>query len=397
MLLGAGVFQIAGIQSAKRMGYEVIAIDSNPDAPGLPLADHYEIVSTTDSDAALEIAARYGVQGVMTMSTDTCVPAVSLIAEKLGLVGIGVETAVRATNKLCMRQCFEAAGVPSPRFKGVSTFEQARVALDEIGLPAMLKVPDSSGSRGASKIEHVSQLQAGFRYATESTKADFVLIEEFMAGTEVGGEAFYYDGDLLICLVTNKAITPPPHYVPLGHSLPSRFGKDVQLEIQKAVYDGIRALGIESGPVNFDVMVTEDDCRIIELGARIGGTCLPSIVRYHSGIDTVEAAILVAMGKDPSMLFHATKNTPVAVRLITSSEGGVLVKGQFPKDIDESPDILEYTLDVAEGTYVQPFTCGANRFGHVICQGRDWREAEANANKVINGMLLFIKDVERER
>jgi len=388
LIFGAGVFQLAGIQSARGMGLEVVTIDANPNAPGFSLADHYEIVSTTNTDATRKVATRYGVQGVMTMSTDTCVPTVAYVAEKLGLVGIGIQTALKATNKLYMRQSFEAAGVPSPHFKKVWTLNEAETALGEIGLPAMMKAPDSSGSRGAGKVEETDQLEPAFRRAIELSKGGFVLLEEFLEGVEVGGEAFCYNEELLMCFVTNKTITPPPYYVPCGHSLPSRLDEDTQLEIQKVVYDGSQALGIKSGPINFDVMLTEEGPKIIELGARLGGTCLPSIVRYHSGINTVEAAIRLAVGEDPSMLFQANRSIPVAVRLITTDKGGILTKARFPEDIDRRPEVLEYTLDVKEGSPVKPFTCGANRFGHVICRGHDWREAEASATKVIEDSIL---------
>lgn len=391
LIFGAGVFQIPAIQIAKRMGFEVVAIDANPDALGLPLADHYEIISTTDAGATLEVATRYGVRGVMTMSTDTCVPAVAYVAEELGLAGIGAQTALKATNKLHMRQCFEAAGVPSPRFQKVSTLPEAKNALKEIGLPVMLKIPDSSGSRGVSKVVEADQLEAAFWRAMELTKKGFVLLEQFVEGVEVGGEAFFYDENLLMCFVTNKTITPPPYYVPCGHSLPSKFDKDIQLAIQKVVHDGSWALGIKSGPLNFDVMITLQGTKIMELGARLGGTCLPSVVRYHSGIDTVEAAIQLAMGQNPSRLFQVNKATPVAVRLITSDVDGILTKARFPVDIDRRPEVLEYTLDVKEGSRVKAFTCGANRFGHVICRGSDWREAEANAARVIRDSVVKVE------
>lgn len=391
MIFGAGVFQIAAIQTAKRMGLEVVAIDANCNAPGLPLATYHEIVSTTDAETALEVARRYGVNGVMTMATDTCVPAVAYIAEMLGLTGIGIPTALNATNKYRMRQAFKAAEVPSTLFEKVANISEVRSAVDRIGLPVMLKLPDSSGSRGINKITNMEQLEPLFIRAMKLTKCDFVLMEQFIEGIEVGGETFFWEGKPLMLFITNKAITPPPYYVPYGHSLPSRLDKNTQCEIQKVVHYGSQALGIKAGPVNFDLIVTSEGPRIIELGARLGGTCLPSIVKYHSGINTIEAAIIVALGQNPSNLFKISKDVPVAVRLLTSDKDGILTKAKFPEDIDRRPEVLEYTLDVREGDHVKAFTIGANRFGHVICRGRDWQEAERNAESVIGNMQTRIE------
>jgi biotin carboxylase len=383
MIFGAGVFQIDAIKTAKSMGLEVIAIDANPDAPGFPLADYYEVVSTTDINAALEVARRYDIDGLMTMATDTCVPAVAIVAEELELAGISIGAARRATNKLLMRQSFESAGVPSPRFEKVENLSQAIIAIEKIGLPAMLKIPDSSGSRGIRKITGKEQLESVFISTLRLSKSGFLLIEQFIGGVEVGGEAFFFNDELIMFFITNKAITPPPYYVPYGHSLPSGLDNNVQYEIQKVVHNGSRALGIKSGPVNFDVMVSSRGIEIIELGARLGGTCLPSIVKYHSGIDTVEAAIMMAIGEDPSNLFQPTKSIPVAVRLITSDKDGILTRVKFPDDINNRSEVLEYTIDVEEGGHVKAFTCGAHRFGHIICRGTDYSRAERNAGEVL--------------
>jgi biotin carboxylase len=220
-----------------------------------------------------------------------------------------------------------------------------------------------------------------------------LLLEQFIEGVEVGGEAFFFDEVLLMLFITNKAITPPPYYVPYGHSLPSGLDSGIQNEIRNVVYKGSRALGIKLGPVNFDVMITSKGPVIIELGARLGGTCLPSIVRYHSGIDTVEAALMVAMGQNPSDLFQRNKSLPVAVRLIKSDRDGILTKARFPHEIDKRPEVLEYTVDIEEGGHVKAFTCGANRFGHVICQGVDYSNAERNANEILKASDFEIMPV----
>lgn len=390
MIFGAGAFQVAGIQTAKKLGLKVITVDANPLAPGFAHADHYEVVSSTDTGKTLEIARSHNVEGVMTMSTETCVPSVAYVAEKLALPGIGIEASIHATNKLSMRECFALAKVPSPRFVKMLSLSDAEDILRTIGLPAAIKVPDTSGSRGFSIIEKPDQLDKAFREAFTVSEEGFVLVEEFMEGTEVGGEAFCYDGKMLMAYITNKKNTPPPYYIPLGHSLPSGLDEAMQDRIKNLVYAGIKALGIVSGPVNFDVMITREGPKIIELGARLGGNCLPTIVKYHSGIDTVEAAIRLAIGEDPSELFTNSRAVPVAVRLITSDKGGTLVTARFPAGMEQKPEVLEHHLDIKKGDPVHPFTCGAHHFGHVICQGRNWKVAEAHAEMILKDMELIV-------
>ena len=52
----------------------------------------------------------------------------------------------------------------------------------------------------------------------------------------------------------------------------------------------VKALEINNGPSNIDLIFDKRDgqAKIIEVGARIGATCLPELVEYFSGIDWVK-------------------------------------------------------------------------------------------------------------
>ena len=48
MFIGAGKYQLPGIEKAKEIGLKVIAIDRDPDAPGLKVADIPIALDVTD-------------------------------------------------------------------------------------------------------------------------------------------------------------------------------------------------------------------------------------------------------------------------------------------------------------------------------------------------------------
>ena len=53
MSIGAGPSQIYAITKAKSMGYEVVAIDINPESPGFKIADYPVKISTLDVEEQL--------------------------------------------------------------------------------------------------------------------------------------------------------------------------------------------------------------------------------------------------------------------------------------------------------------------------------------------------------
>ena len=62
MVIGAGIFQLPAIETAKSMGLKVLAVDGNPAAPGKDLADYFEPVSIADIDRVVEKAGQLGDQ-----------------------------------------------------------------------------------------------------------------------------------------------------------------------------------------------------------------------------------------------------------------------------------------------------------------------------------------------
>ena len=58
---------------------------------------------------------------------------------------------------------------------------------------------------------------------------------------------------------------------------------------------------MKTGAYNIEVILDEnDDVYILELGARNGGSLIPQITQYATGVDMVEYTILAALGEDCS-------------------------------------------------------------------------------------------------
>ena len=126
LFVGAGRHQRQAILQARERGLRVVAVDRNPDAPGLAAADVPEAVDFTDVDAVTEVAERHGVDGALTVSADRAVPVVAAVTERLGLPTIGTASAHLLTHKVAMRRTLAEEGVPQPRFAAVRDLRGGR-------------------------------------------------------------------------------------------------------------------------------------------------------------------------------------------------------------------------------------------------------------------------------
>src|SRR5690606_26783341 len=89
--------------------------------------------------------------------------------------------------------------------------------------------------------------------------------------------------------------------------------------------------------------------KIIEIGARIGATCLPELVFYHTGIDWVANTILNAIGEEVDLTVKHEK--PVAALIIESPNDGVYDGFEF-KDAELRKNVLEFEITANKGDEV---------------------------------------------
>jgi biotin carboxylase len=368
-IVGAGIFQSPAIKKAKEMGITVVTVDKNPKSPGFAYADHFEIVDTGDTEGILRVAREYKIDGIMTLSTEVPVVPVAYVAEKLGLPAISVETAKKATRKYLMKQAFMEHGVPCPAFHMADNPEDLRKAESLLNFPLMVKPSEGYASKGVFKVHNNGQLEKAFYPARKESADSKVIIEEFIEGQHVSVESFIVDGLIEMIYITNKIITKPPLYVPLRHSLPSRLSADVQDRIKEVAGTAVKALGIQNGPVNFDIKVTEKGPLVLEMGARLGGNCLPMIVEIHSGIDTIRESIMLALGGRPVLKEQFRKHA--GVRLLTSNVAGRIVNIAGVEELREKKNVLEIRLLPGIGDRISRFSSGIDKIGYLIVRSED--------------------------
>ncbi|HYA08273.1 MAG TPA: hypothetical protein VEG24_01705, partial [Gaiellaceae bacterium] len=165
LFVGAGRHQRRAIAHAQELGLRTVAVDRNPDALGLKVADVAEVVDFVDVEGVIEAARRHRVDGVLTISADRAVPVVAAVAEALALPGIGSGVAHVMTHKIAMRRQLAEAGVPQPRFAAARDWRTARAAAETVGFPAVLKPADSGGQRGLFRLESLDDLEANLHVA----------------------------------------------------------------------------------------------------------------------------------------------------------------------------------------------------------------------------------------
>ncbi|MFS0614944.1 ATP-grasp domain-containing protein [Lederbergia ruris] len=396
LIIGAGFLQSFVIKKAKDMGYHTIAIDKNPNSIGFEYADEYNIVDIIDQDACLKYALSKNIHGVLTAATDYGVLSTAFIAQHLNLPGLDYGVARIIKNKYIVRRTlFENNVDDVAQYYEISNVDTLDEICSTISFPVMVKPCDGSGSKATKRVDSMMGLKEACEEAIKTSLIGKALIEDFVEGKEYGVESFVYNGEILVLGIMGKYMTAPPNYAELGHCIPSEL--DIEVKVKEVVVKAIKALGINFGAVNMDVLVTKDDrvC-IVDVGARMGGNLIGShIIPLGTGIDYMGLLIRAAVG-DSVDLKAQRLGTNVVTRLLALTPGKVKNLPDFEKIKDDCQVDIYHQLRV--GSEIGEYHNNLDGCGYVISVSNSLEEALYRAEKakklIDNGIIRGILKVE---
>ena len=383
LFVGAGRNQRRAIERVRELGVRVVAVDRNPEAPGLALADAGEAVDFSDPYAVAEVGRSHGVDGVMTIAADSAVPVVARVAELLGLPGIGSAAAHLATNKIAMRREFAEHGVPQPRFAAVRTLSEAHAAARTLDFPAVLKPADSAGQRGLFLVGSGDELAAQMALSLAASPSQQAIVEEFHEGREINTLLVAREDDVRLVTASDRIRPDGVGFgVALAHLYPSTLFGDALAEVERVAVAAVRAIGLRNGIAYPQLLLSpnEHEVRVVEIAARIPGGQMVEVPRYGVGVDLVEVAVRQALGEPvPDELVEPRFQQPVAIRFLTAEPGplptGVVREVGTLERARAFPGVERVETWIEPGETIRPVQTDGDRRGYVIAEGETNLEA----------------------
>lgn len=184
LLLGSGELGKELVISLKRLGQTVIAVDSYAGAPAMQVADGFEVIDMLNGEQLDMTIAKH--------QPDLVVPEIEAIRTErfydYEKSGIQVVPSAKAANftmnrKLIRDLASRELGLRTAKYFYATTFEEFCRAVNEIGLPCVVKPLMSSSGKGQSVLKKAEDQQTVFDYAINNSRGDIkeVIIEEFVA------------------------------------------------------------------------------------------------------------------------------------------------------------------------------------------------------------------------
>ncbi len=138
--------------------------------------DLWELKRDGFARAFIALHGRFGEDGTVQGALETL---------KIPYTGSGVMASALAMDKWRTKLVWQAAGIPTPRYRVVGAATDWMRVVAELGLPLIVKPSREGSTIGITKIETVDHDELPLAYGEAAKHDDLVLVEEFVVGTEL--------------------------------------------------------------------------------------------------------------------------------------------------------------------------------------------------------------------
>jgi carbamoyl-phosphate synthase large subunit len=319
LVLGAGPivigqaceFDYSGAQACKALkdeGYRVILVNSNPATimtdPDLAHATYIEplrpevierIIEKERPDALLPTL---GGQTGLNLAMELMRTGV-LTRYSVEMIGADADVIEKAESRQRFREAMERIGIECPRGRIVRSVDEALAALDQIGLPAIIRPSFTLGGEGGgianTRAELIERVERGLALSPTGE----VLVEESLLGWkeyEMEVVRDHADNCIIVCSIENV----DPMGIHTGDSItvaPALTLTDKEYQrLRNASIACLREIGVDTGGSNVQFAIHPETGRIvvIEMNPRVSRSS--ALASKATGFPIAKIAAKLAVG-----------------------------------------------------------------------------------------------------
>jgi biotin carboxylase len=262
------------------------------------VAGHYRVASTLDGD---QLTTAIGAIGRAVGRVDRVVGSLEQLQqpmadarERLGIEGPWRDTARNFRDKDRMKAVLREAGVPVARSALVSSWDELRRFLGEVGLPVVIKPQAGLGSRNTARITRPEELEALPRLGLVPREGAPLQVEEFVRAKEytcetvtIRGEPVWRSGTRYHPGPLEVLENPWIQYCVL---LPRETDDPLFRRFDPINGAALAALGMGTGLSHMEWFRRDDGSMLVsEVGARPPGVQIMPLMSLAHGFDAIAA------------------------------------------------------------------------------------------------------------
>ena len=378
VLCGSGELGKEVAIELQRYGVEVVALDKYANAPAMHIAHKSHVLSMLDGEALKAVIKEenpdFIIPEIEAIATDKLV---ELEKEGFNVIPTANATLLTMNREGIRRLAAETLGLPTSPYRFAQTREEFDKAVEEIGIPCVVKPVMSSSGHGQTTIKSVEDIDKAWHNSQEGGRAGSgkVIVEGFVK--------FDYE----ITLLTVRHCAGTTYLQPVGHHQvdgdyreswqPQAMSEDAigkAEAIAKAITDALGGYGI----FGVELFVCGDDVIFSEVSPRPHDTGMVTMISQDMSEFGLHARAILGL-PIPDVKFYGP-----------SASKAIVVEGNTKEyEFCNLEEVLEEP-GVQIRLFGKPEIAGHRRVGVILATDDSVAAALAKAERAYNKLQVKV-------
>ncbi len=379
LLLGSGELGKEVAIELQRYGVEVVACDKYANAPAMQIAHRSRVFNMLDPEELRKV--------IEEEKPDHIIPEVEAIATpvlvELEKEGYNITPTAKAAwltmNREGIRRlAAEELGLPTSTYRFANTREEFEKAVEEVGIPCVVKPVMSSSGHGQSTIKSAADIEPAWKEAQEGGRAGAgrVIVEGFVK--------FDYE----ITLLTVRSLSGTTFCEPIGHiQVNGDYRESWQpqpmsekaiaeaREIARKITDALGGYGI----FGVELFIKDDHVIFSEVSPRPHDTGMVTMISQDLSEFGLHARALLGLPV-PEIRFYGP-----------SASRAIVVEGDTKEIVFENLDKVLEEPGTQIRIFGKPEIKGHRRMGVILATADTLEEARAKAKRAQDKLTVTVK------
>lgn len=379
VLCGSGELGKEVAIELQRYGVEVVALDKYANAPAMHIAHGSHVLSMLDGEALKSVIKEenpdYIIPEIEAIATDKLI---ELENEGYNVIPTAKATLLTMNREGIRRLAAETLGLPTSPYRFAQTREEFDKAVEEIGIPCVVKPVMSSSGHGQSTIKCAEDIDKAWKISQEGGRAGSgkVIVEGFVK--------FDYE----ITLLTVRHCAGTTFLKPVGHHQvdgdyreswqPQAMSEDAIEKaeaIAKAITDALGGYGI----FGVELFIKGDDVIFSEVSPRPHDTGMVTMISQDMSEFALHARAILGL-PIPDVKFYGP-----------SASKAIVVEGNTKEyEFCNLENVLEEP-GVQIRFFGKPEIAGHRRVGVILATDDSVAAALAKAERAYSKLEVIVK------
>jgi len=359
LFCGGGELGKEVVIELQRLGVEVIVVDRYANSPAMQVAHRSHVINMLDAGALRAVIEEekpdYIVPEIEAIATDTLV---ALESEGFTVIPSARAAHLTMNREGIRRLAAEELGIKTSPYRFATTRAEFDQAIEDIGVPCVVKPIMSSSGKGQSTIKRPSDIDVAWNYAQEGGRsgAGKVIIEGFVDfDYEITQLTVRHEGGTSFCEPIGHIQVDGDYRQSWQPQMMSSIALDSARDIARKVTDSLSGRGV----FGVELFIKGDEVIFSEVSPRPHDTGMVTMISQDLSQFALHARAILGL-PIPNIHFHGPSASSV-----------ILAEGESTAPLFANLESVLVQPDTQIRLFGKPEVSGRRRMGVVLARNEN--------------------------